>query len=391
MSVIAAAVIGSAVVGGVSSYNASKQAGRAADQQAALGDASIQLGRDQFDWFVKEYEKTAPERAAAVERDGKVADAALDGMTFATGEAKRLSTRNQTVFEPLQDKIVSDAQAYDTPERREAEAARATADVEGAFGRSQKSNTRAMMRGGFVPGGAAAAALMQDASLQKAKMVAGATGEATRNVEQQGYARRMDAVGLGMGILGSQATQQNIATSSGNSAVSAGNSAVNVNQSGAGLMQTGFNGAQNGIANAGSLYGQAFDMQKYGNSQEQSAINQWGKGAGYWAASDEDIKTGTGKVTDGKDELAQVNATPVEKDWKYDPAKGGPDDGGQPHTGPMAQDVRATMGNKVAPGGKQIDLVSMNGKTMAAVQALSKQVTGLERAVAKMSRQGVSA
>ena len=45
----------------------------------------------------------------------------------------------------------------------------------------------------------------------------------------------------------------------------------------------------------------------------------------------------------------------------------------------MAQSVRKTMGNAVAPGGKAIDIVSMNGKMMAAIQALSKKVNQLER------------
>ena len=103
--------------------------------------------------------------------------------------------------------------------------------------------------------------------------------------------------------------------------------------------------------------------------------------------SDENIKSGTGKVTDGREELAEVNATPVEKGWMYDESKGAPPGSeGPTHTGPMAQRVRASMGESVAPGGKVIDLVSMNGKLMAGVQALSRDVTTLKRQVARMRR-----
>ena len=49
------------------------------------------------------------------------------------------------------------------------------------------------------------------------------------------------------------------------------------------------------------------------------------------------------------------------------------------HTGPMAQDVNATMGNKAAPGGKKIDLITLNGKTMLAVQALDRKVNMLAK------------
>ena len=57
-----------------------------------------------------------------------------------------------------------------------------------------------------------------------------------------------------------------------------------------------------------------------------------------------------------------VKATPVSS-WRY---KDGQGDGGA-HVGPMAQNVRKTMGETAAPGGKQIDLISMNGISMAAI------------------------
>lgn len=382
MSVVAAAVIGSAVVGGVVSNNASKRAANSANQIAATGDEANQLARDQFDWFKAEYDKTAPERAKQTELANKVSEAQIAGMNFATDEAKAMSERNKAVYQPLEDKLVADAQAYDTPERRQQAAAEATADVEAAAGRAQQANTRAMLRMGATPGGAASAALMQDAALSKAKMISGATGAATRNVEQQGYARMMDAAALGKGIVSNQATQQQIATNTGGAAVNAGNSALAATQSGAGLMQTGFAGAQAGLTNAGSLYGQAAKVQSYADSQQQSALNQFGQAAGYFAASDEDIKSGTGKPADTAKALRAVMSTPVEEGWTYDPAKGGPDDGNQEHIGPMAQKVRARMGSSAAPGGKVIDLVNMNGRLMASTQELAKRVERLERAVA---------
>jgi hypothetical protein len=57
------------------------------------------------------------------------------------------------------------------------------------------------------------------------------------------------------------------------------------------------------------------------------------------------------------------------------------------NTGPMAQDVNAAMGEEAAPGGTEINLISMNGKAMAAIQSLDKKITGL----AKLVEQGVSA
>lgn len=52
--------------------------------------------------------------------------------------------------------------------------------------------------------------------------------------------------------------------------------------------------------------------------------------------------------------------------WKYKPGVGDE----QPHSGPMAQDVRQKLGEEAAPGGKSLDLQSLNGAMMASVQHL---------------------
>lgn len=53
--------------------------------------------------------------------------------------------------------------------------------------------------------------------------------------------------------------------------------------------------------------------------------------------------------------------------WMYKKGKG---DGGV-HNGPMAQDVNKTMGEEAAPDGTSIDLTTMNGNNMAAIQELA--------------------
>lgn len=69
-----------------------------------------------------------------------------------------------------------------------------------------------------------------------------------------------------------------------------------------------------------------------------------------------------------KDALESVKKTKV-YDWFYKLGKGDQ----EPHTGPMAQDVNANMGEEAAPGGTKIDLTTMNGVNMAAIQALTDQ------------------
>lgn len=391
MSVIAVAVVGSAALGAYSSNQQSKRNAASADKLAASGDEAAQLGRDQFDWYKAEYAKTAPQREAAAALDAKVGDAQFRGMEFATQQAKELDDRNKAVFRPLEDKIVADAANFDTEAKREELAGQAQADVNQGFSSAREQSTRSLSRMGVTPGSGKALMLDKSLQVQQAAALAGGANKARRDATADGYARKMDAAGLGKGIISNQATMQQVAQAGGAQAVAAAGSGVNVAQSGAGLMGQGFAGAQTGLANQANIYGRMGQFRSAADLQQQQALTQLGQGVGYMAGgkelatfmSDENVKADTGKPANTKKALAELDATQVDDGWSYDESKGAPPgSGGAEHTGPMAQEVRKTMGDKVAPGGKQIDIVSMNGKLMASMQELSKRVKKIEQRVA---------
>jgi hypothetical protein len=340
--------------------------------------ASARTGQEALEWAKRIYEQEAPARQAAADLDSRVANSQIAGMDFATAQAQEDAQRRRTVFNPIEDRIAGDAMNYDTPERRAEAATRASADVESAAGRSMMDLRRDALRYGANFDDGAARGGMVDLALGKARARAGASDAAVRNVEAQGHARMMDAAGLGRGVVSSQATQQQIATQAGNSAVGAAGAGLAATQSGHNLMQTGFQQNLAGVGQSGSLYGQAAQIRNTSRGQDLNFMsNIFGS-----FMSDANKKKRTGKDANDDKALAEVNATPVQEGWQYDPAKGGPDDGGVPHTGPMAQDVKRTMGEKVAPDGKVIDMVSMNGKLMAGMQALTKRLERVEKAVA---------
>lgn len=62
------------------------------------------------------------------------------------------------------------------------------------------------------------------------------------------------------------------------------------------------------------------------------------------------------------------------KAYSYKAGKG---DGGA-HIGPMAEDMQQQFGNRVAPGGKKIDVISQLGLSHVAINALTKRVKQLE-------------
>jgi len=135
----------------------------------------------------------------------------------------------------MQDQIIADSKTYDTAGRRQGASDTAVAGVEQAFGSAQDANARAQRRTGSSSGGRSAA-LMADFAISKAKASAGASTTAMNNVEQQGYARKMDAVGLGSGIIGNLATMQNLANTSGAAGVSAAGAGLAATNSGESLI-----------------------------------------------------------------------------------------------------------------------------------------------------------
>lgn len=346
---------------------------------------SAALSRESLDWYKNEYAKTAPQREAAAALDAKVGDAQYRGMEFATKQAQELDDRNKTVFRPLEDKIVSDAANFDTEGKREQLAGQAITDVNTGFAGARGQQVRSDARYGVTPGSGRAEAMGNQLTMAQALASAGAATKARRDATAEGYARKMDAVGLGKGVIGSQATMQQIAQSGGAQAVAAAGSGANVSQSGAGLMQAGFGSAQNGLSAAGGLYGQASKIDQSANDGTMAGIGQLaGLATKLYLAptSDENVKSGTGKPIDTAKALKGIVDTPVDDGWKYDPAKGGPSDGGQPHDGPMAQQVRKHMGDKAAPGGKVLDIVTMTGHMLAGMQELSKRIKKIEKKVA---------
>lgn len=394
---VAAAVIGGglAVSSMVASSNAADSADAATAASAQSAAANTALGQEQLDWNKQVYQDNAPQRDWAFQTAKDVASQQLDTAKQQQQIAQDTYDYQTGTFRPLEKSLVDSAQNYDTAERRADAQSQARTDVEQAFGSTQDALGRAITRTGATVGSGRGMAALADAQYAKATTMAGATTQATRNVEQQGYARQMDAASLGRNLASNQATQTALGLQAGNSAVGNSSTALADTTSGMSSLQQAYGTAINANSSAGNLYGQAADT--YGkiassNNQTLGALGSaYGSYLGRTATSDENVKSGTGKRMSGMAALAEIKDTKVDQGWKYDAAKGGPDDGGQPHDGPMAQEVQRTMGDHVAPGGKEIDLVSMQGKLLAGMQALAHKVEKLEKKAPKGKPRGMAA
>jgi hypothetical protein len=340
-------------------------------------EASAALGKEALDFYKQEYAKSAPDRAEAAALAKQQAGLQNELSQQQLEVSRQERQRYDTVFKPLENEIVAAARGFDTPQKREAAAAAASADVEQAISGQRQATMRAMERRGALPTSGRVMAMqgMQDIGAAKAK--AGAANQARQQVETMGRAMKMDAAGLGRGVVGNQSTTAGIALQAGNSAVSNGTAPVNIAAAGAGMMQQGFGTALQGQGQAGNLYGQAASIQQRANDS-----------SGLWGAlgsvagsalsnpalftSDEDQKEDVKPASD-EAALKAVRKTP-NKVWRYkDDSQAA--DGGRQHVGPMAQKVAATMGMSAAPGGKAIDPITMNGVVLGAVRALDKKLT----------------
>lgn len=340
--------------------------------QNAAALASAKLSEDQFNWFKGEYERTAPDRAEASRRANEASDIQLEAARKNNEIADDYWKYQKDVFRPVEQGLVEDAQNYDTPERRAEAAQSAGAGVEQQISAQRDATARALARSGVDPSSGKTAALMGSQDIMAAKAKAGATNAAERNVETQGWARRMDAASLGRNLASNQATSSQVATQAGSAGANTGMMPLAANQTGSSLMQTGFNGAMAGQGQAGQIYGNIANTQA--NNRNSGLLGSLGGVAGMFLASDENMKEDI-EPTDDTAAMRALRNLDVKK-WRYKEKEGL---GTEEHIGPMAQDVQAEAGDGVAPGGKAIDMISMNGMTIAALQNVDRRLARVEK------------
>ncbi len=297
----------------------------------------------------------------------------------------------KSTFQPVEQKTVSDAMNWDSPDRKDLYASRAGQDVASGYDAMTSTAQRNAMRFGGSPDSGTALALTRSAGLSRAKDVALAENMATQNIDKEAVALRSGVANFGRNMPNTATNAFGTSLNAGSSAVGNSNStgATAVNMTGSPAQWAGLS-TQAG-ATAGGLYNDMYQgsLSAY-NTNLQSNAAVWGgigQATGMWASggfkmpgSSKDIKEDKAPI-DGEQVLAGLKRIPVES-WKY---KDGVEDSGR-HVGPYAEDVQREFGDDAAPGGKQLDLVSMNGMVMAGLKALNAKVDRLSHGRIGLSR-----
>lgn len=324
-----------------------------------------QLGQQQLDFSKQQYQDMLPFLS-------NIAGDQRDMMRQQMAQAQDYYNYQQNVFRPLEQKMVAEADAYNTDAKKEEYARQSAADVAGAFQRAQAMNNQAAASMGVNPNSGRFAGMNRATVNAQAAMDADARTKGRTAAEQLGWAKKLDATGLGRNLPGASAAAYGGALNAGNSAGNnmqqpGSNYLAGMNQ-GANLIGQGRQLYQSGLGTA--LYGQG---NLYNNAQNQG--NPWmtmlGAGIGaFMSSKDKKVKTGN---VDAKAVSRSVANIPVDR-WKY---KKGEGDGGE-HIGPYAEDM--SKKGAATPDGKAIDVISALGLNLAATKGLSQRVAKLEKA-----------
>lgn len=267
--------------------------------------------------------------------------------------------RSQGVYQPIEDQYIAEARAYDTPERRNTEAARAVADVRQQAALARGQNERRLTSVGVNPASGRFNAETSRSAMAEGLAAAGADNMARRQVEAAGEARIGNVINMGKGLAVNPATSLGLAN---------------------GAAASGFQGAQGGYGQQASILGAQHRSQMDAWSANQQSRAGIGSAVGQLAGaflfgSSKEIKEDKRPVYGILDAVKEM---PVEK-WKYKDGEGD----GKTHIGPYAEDFAEKTG---MGDGATISIIDMLGVNMGAIKELAQQVDDL---ASKMPSRGV--
>ena len=216
----------------------------AASKEAA--EITTGLGRDQLAFAREQYDRAAPVMESIANQQMTAQQEQMD-------QARDYYDYQRDTFRPVERGLVAEAQRFNTEAYREQLASRAAADAGRAFGQTQAMNRRAMGAMGVNPNSGRFAGIQNAGNLALAANRANAMSNTRMQADQMGYARKLDAVGLGRGLAGASAAAYGGATGAGSaagqSAQSAGQNYMGNMAIGSGTIASGQNMGLQGLSN----------------------------------------------------------------------------------------------------------------------------------------------
>lgn len=246
---VAVAAVGGVVVGGMMSNKGGSAPDpnpgliASADATAEVAEIQAETSREYLDFYKQQYAEMRPLME-------QVYKAQIASQQANDARAAEYAAYERDTFRPLEQRLVRQANEFDTEARREQMARTATADVAQAFGVIRGTQNRNLAAAGITPNSGRFAALNQNLLTQEALARAGASNKARIDAENLGFARSMDVTALGRGLAPN-------ATAAAQTGIAAGNSAVDNMSKSTEMMGQGYRGAIAGYGSAANSYGTA--------------------------------------------------------------------------------------------------------------------------------------
>ena len=330
-------------------------------------DNQLAFSKEQYDFlkpYIQKQLQTGQDVAAQQQTDS----------AKASERADQQWSQYQTTFQPIEEKMAQEAMDYGNAADQERAAGQAATDVTQQFQSQRAAAQRQLTSMGVKPnaGNFMAAEREMDAS-EAAARAAAMTG-ARQSVKDKGVSLRAGAAAFGRNQTNTAGQQVGLSTGSGSAATQSAGAGVGSTMA-AGSQVAGGYGAQIGAANSamqanlglGGLMNSAYGNQAQMYGSQMAGMGQL-VGMGATMLSSKVFKE-DGAPVDSGDAVEAFKNLDVDS-WKY---KDGIADGGR-HVGPYAEDVQRELGDEVAPGGKQIDVISMSGAQTAAIKGLAEKL-----------------
>lgn len=233
----------------------------------------FQLGQDQLDWAKKQYADQQP----YVQR---VQAALSDSMENSNKYAADQQARYEKVYQPVEDKMVSDAMTWDSPERMAQNRARAAGVTGQAFDAADASATRELEGYGVDPTSARFGALNRGAKLQRAAAMASAENQSDVNTTGQAVSMRQGVVNTGRGYPTAVQGYTGTGTTAGSAGVGAGNQTASTYMPALGNPAAYYGLGNQGLSNAGNILTQGYGAQMAGYNASQNSSSGVGAALG---------------------------------------------------------------------------------------------------------------
>jgi hypothetical protein len=229
----------------------------------AVAEVSRDIAQDQIAW-AKEQDTANRETLQ------QVLDIQLPAMRDQARAAQEDRARYETTFRPLEDKFVEEAQAYDTPERRDAERGRAIADVTSQFDAQRRNALQRLESYGVDPSQTRNAALDVGVRTAQAATAAGAASQSDQRVESVGRGLRGDVINLGRGALSGVGPAYAGAVGAGQAAIGGANQTTATSAGAMGSAAPFLNSALGGYGQSAGIQNMGYQNQLAGWETQQA-------------------------------------------------------------------------------------------------------------------------